>query len=114
MRVWSAAPGRSPADVVVVGFEVPVGEHDGWGWSLVRVCTVGIDWNVWRVRTVWTVSVPTETGTRSQERLTRLFINRMDENQELFVKFMEDDQFKELVTEILCQDVYEEHQDNEE
>jgi type I restriction enzyme R subunit len=40
------------------------------------------------------------------ERLTELFIDRMDENQDMFVKFMEYDNFQELITEIRRDEVY--------
>lgn len=44
------------------------------------------------------------------DKLTELFINRMDENQDLFVKFMEDDELQNLVTRLLREEVYEAHQ----
>lgn len=45
------------------------------------------------------------------DKLTELFIDRMDENQELFVKFMENDEFQKHLTKLLREQVYEEHQE---
>lgn len=44
------------------------------------------------------------------DKLTELFIDRMDENEDLFVKFMEDDELQNLVTQLLREQVYEAHQ----
>jgi len=42
--------------------------------------------------------------------LTEMFIDRMDQNQELFAKFMDNDEVQEVITKHLRQEVYEESQ----
>jgi len=44
------------------------------------------------------------------DALTRLFIDRMDQNQELFAKYMDDEEFQNLITKLLRREVYEESQ----
>lgn len=45
------------------------------------------------------------------EKLTDLFIDRMDQNQDMFAKYMDNPQFQELVTDLLRKEVYEASQE---
>jgi type I restriction enzyme R subunit len=45
------------------------------------------------------------------DALQDLFIERMDQNQDLFAKYMDDPDFRELVTKLLRSEVYEESQE---
>lgn len=44
------------------------------------------------------------------DKLTELFMNRMDGNKDLSVKFMGDDELQSLVKQLLHEQVYEAHQ----
>ena len=44
------------------------------------------------------------------DALTDMFIDRMDQNQELFAKFMDNEEVQEVITKHLRQEVYEESQ----
>ena len=44
------------------------------------------------------------------DALTEIFIDRMDQNQELFAKYMDNPEFRNLVTKLLRQEVYHESQ----
>lgn len=48
------------------------------------------------------------------DKLTELFIERMDQNQELFGKYMDNPEFQELVTDLLREEVYEASQETAE
>ncbi len=45
--------------------------------------------------------------------ITELFIQRMDQNKEMFGMYMDDEEFQDMVTELLRQEVYQEAQDAE-
>jgi type I restriction enzyme R subunit len=45
--------------------------------------------------------------------LTKLFIDRREQNQELFQKFMDNDEVQDIITEHLRKSVYEASQDAE-
>ena len=45
--------------------------------------------------------------------LTDMFIDRMDQNEELFAEFMDNDEVQEVITEHLRQQVYQESQQAE-
>lgn len=42
--------------------------------------------------------------------LTEMFIDRMDQNQELFAKFMDNEEVQEAITKHLRREVYQESQ----
>ena len=47
------------------------------------------------------------------DTLANLFVDRMDQNQELFAKFMDNEEVQRIVTEHLRQEVYQESQESE-
>ena len=47
------------------------------------------------------------------DTLTDLFVDRMDQNQDLFAKFMDNEEVQRIITEHLRQEVYQESQESE-
>ncbi|EMA43114.1 type I restriction endonuclease subunit R [Halococcus saccharolyticus] len=48
------------------------------------------------------------------EKLTEMFIDRMEQNEDLFAKYIDDDEFQTLVTDLLRDEVYEASQETAE
>jgi type I restriction enzyme R subunit len=56
------------------------------------------------------VNSPENFALEFDDTLTDMFIDRMDQNQELFAKFMDNDEVQEAITRHLRRQVYEESQ----